>query len=185
MKNKELGVKRHVVKYKKHCLNHSADKTKIKRLNPQICKLIDVYRRKVKKFIKYSPNYFKALEMSDYLHSQLKKELRSKRNMSDAKRTELTRLLKRLPANSFEDRVRFMELSKIYGQDTEDLFKHSQMKDVRELSKKWHAMKRSLKQLNEQMLTVTKEIDAIESAIHECHTTKSKMKIMAWWAAHK
>lgn len=178
-------MKRHVVKCKKHSLNHYADKTKIKRLNPQICKLIHVYRRMIKKFIKYSPNFFKRQEMSDYLRSQMKKMLRSKRDMSDAKRTELIRLLKRLPANSFADRVRFMELSRIYGQNNEELFKYSQMKDVRELSNKWHTLNRSLKHLNEQMLNVTKEIEAIESAIQETHTTKSKMKIMAWWAAHK
>lgn len=185
MKNKRLGVERHVVKYKKLSLKHYADKKKIKRLNPQICKLIDVYRRMIKKFIKYSPKYFKSIEMSDYLHAQLKKMLRSNRDMSLAKRTELLRLLKRLPANSFEDRVRFMELSRIYGQDNRDIFKHSQMKDVRELSKKWRTLQQSLKRLNEQMLTVTKEIDAIESAVHETHITKNKMKIMAWWAAHK
>lgn len=185
MINKGHGVQRHVVKCKKHYLNHYADKTKIKRLNPQICKLIDVYRRMIKKFIKYSPNFFKRQEMSDFLRGQMKKMLRSKRDMSDAKRKELIRLLKRMPANSFEDRVRFMELSRIYGQDTEHIFKYSQMKDVRELSLKWRTLKRSLKQLNEQMINVTKEIAAIESAIQESHTTKSKMKIMAWWAAHK
>lgn len=183
MKISKLELKRHN-EYIEFTANHYDDMAKISQLKRQIHKLIHKYGRMKKTFIKKSPKFCKRMEMTSYLREQIRKNLRSKRNITSANRKELMQLQKGLRVTEFYDRVRFIDISQMYGSKINDPWKYANMEEVRKLSNRSMALKRSLKRLNDETLVAIKDMHEIESAIpffHQKHISKRKMEQMPWW----